>query len=233
MTRRLTDLQLERYLAKDLSPADRASVESTLEGSADDQAAVHELRASTAALMTSLPPAAFVAKVTPPKRTARWSWWFALAGASVAAVLAVVVVNRPPVEDDVLTKGDHAWRITVVHGSKGLTASSDRPLHPDDQLVFELTTSRQAFAAVISHAPDGFQIYSPRDQSVAEQVSRGLSVLHDGAELDDTLGHEVVYLLYSPQRFELEPARRALEADPTLTRWNDVLIERREFVKEK
>jgi hypothetical protein len=232
MTRRLTDLQLERYLAQALPPADHETVQRTLTESPDDQAALRELEASTAALMTSLPPAAFIARVSPAKKP-RFSWWYGLLGAAVAAGLGAVVLNRPPVEDEVMTKGGHAWRITVVHGSKGLTATPDRPLHPDDQLVFELTSSRQAFAAVISHAPDGFQVYSPRDQPVAEQVSRGLSVLHDGAELDDTLGREVVYLLYSTQRFDVDAARRALEADPDLTRWNDVEIERRDFVKEK
>ncbi len=232
MTRRLTDLQLERYLAQALPGADAEAVRRTLAESPDDQAALRALEASTAALMTSLPPAAFIVKVSPEPKP-RFRWWYGLLGVAVAAGLGAVVLNRPSVEDEVLTKGGHAWRITVVHGNKGLTANPERPLHPDDQLVFELTSSRQAFAAVISHAPDGFQVYSPRDQSVAEQVSSGLSVLHDGAELDEKLGQEVLYLLYSTQRFDLEAARRAIEADPTLSRWNDVEIERRDFVKKK
>ena len=60
MTRRLTDLQLERYQAEALSPEERAAVDQVLAKSPPDAEALRLLRAENAAFFVSQPPAAFV-----------------------------------------------------------------------------------------------------------------------------------------------------------------------------
>lgn len=233
MSRRVSDLQLERYLAQALTPAEQAQVEALLQASPEDQQALAALRADTEALFVKLPPVAFAHRVAPeaPSR-ARWWRWAGVLAASMALVAAIVSVRLGRDDDDLRTKGGTAWRLTVTHGQTVHIANEHTVLHDGDVLSFEVTSSAKAYAAVISRAPDGFQIYAPVSGTQAEAVNAGVTTLHDGAALDSTTGEEVLYLLVSAQQFDPTEAKRALEADPTRSQWNSVVIERRAFRKE-
>jgi hypothetical protein len=229
MSRRTTDLQLERYLAHALGTADKAQLEATLAASPDDQAALQALRADTAALFTALPPPAFAHKLAPEPRPRRWAWLAGLLATGFAASLALVLLRPPPVgdDDDLRTKGGHLWRVTVTRKGALLGGVKDQPLREGDVLSFTVVSAEPGYAAVLSHAPDGFQVYAPY-----EPVRRGETVLHQAAELDAARGSEVLYLLVSAQEFDVEQARQAFEANPSLTEWNGVHVEQRPFVKE-
>lgn len=236
MSRRVSDLQLERYLAEALTPTEVAQVEALLQASLEDQQALAALRADTAALFVKVPPAAFAHRVAPTPATsatrAPWWRWAGAFTASMALVAAIVSLRLGRDDDDLRTKGSTAWRITIAHGQTLQIANEHTVLHDGDVLSFEVTSSAKAFAAVISRAPDGFQMYAPASGTLAEPVSAGVNTLHDAAALDSTTGDEVLYLLVSTQQFDPTEARRALEADPTRTQWNSVVIERRAFKKE-
>jgi hypothetical protein len=230
MSRRVSDLQLERFLAQALTPAEQAELEALLATSPDDQQALASLRADTAALFVKRPPEAFAHQLAPsPPRT--WRWAAALGAALAMLAVAVSVVRTH--DDDLRTKGGAAWRVTVAHGQALQVAREHTVVHEGDVLSFEVTTSAKAYAAVISHAPDGFQVYAKGSGTgQAEPLGAGVTTLHDGAQLDATQGDEVLYLLVSPQQFDPAEAKRALEADPGLRQWQSVVIERRALKKE-
>ena len=83
MTRRLTDLQLERYQAEALSAQERSAVDQVLANSPPDAEALRVLRAENAA---------FVEKVMPTWKSP-WRWLGAF-GAVAAAALLLVVRNQ-------------------------------------------------------------------------------------------------------------------------------------------
>jgi hypothetical protein len=227
MKRRVSDLQLERYLAEALPPAQVATLEATLRDSAEDQAALEALRADSAAFFVAQPPAAFAHRLA-PARGSRWRWLGGLVAATAALSLTWLVVLRPPTQDDeVRTKGGHAWGVSVARGGQVRAASEASPLHAGDVLSFQVTTPSPAFAAVLALSADGFQVYAP-----LEAVPSGVTVLGQAAQLDALSGPEVLHLLLSARAFDVEQVRQALVADPTLTNWGVVAIDRRRFTKE-
>jgi hypothetical protein len=213
MNRRLTDLQLERYLAEALSPAERAAVESVLAQSTSDSDALQQLRASTAALFVTAPPAAFVEKVMPTRRSA-WRVWFGAFSAVAAAVALLLVVVRGQRDDDYTgVKGGIGWHVTVTGqmGSRTLVGSAQ--VMPGETLSFQVATEKQAFVAVISHAPDGWWVYAPASGNQAVRVERGVTTIPDGAQLDETEGDETLYLVSSEQPFDPEKLRESMKSN--------------------
>jgi hypothetical protein len=99
-------------------------------------------------------------------------------------------------------------------------------LREGDVLSFTIVSAQPGYAAVISRAPDGVQVYVP-----LEAVPAGTTLLRQAAELDGSRGEEVLYLLFGPRKVDLDDARRAIEADPSLRRWGEVEIEQRRFSK--
>ncbi|MFO0595220.1 MAG: hypothetical protein U0228_07945 [Myxococcaceae bacterium] len=219
MSRRLTDLQLEKFLAQDLSPAERGAVEKVLAESKADADALRALENDSRAFLTSMPPAAFVEKVMPsPKPSAFRLWWGALAAAAVAAVL-LVFFRTPGVDDDTRVKGDVAWK--VMAGARSLGAGQS--VGEGETLQFQVTTSEPRWVAVISHAPDGWFVYVP-----AVQVGAGVTPLAVGAKLDATKGQEVLFLVASKEALDAERVKAALSADQSVA---GVTVEKLAFTK--
>lgn len=203
MTRRLTDLQLERFNADALSPAEKAAVEAVLAQSADDTEALRLLKADDAAYFLSNPPAAFVAKVAPaPKKQRSWLASLMTFGAVAAAMVALLVWRGGFLDEpDYGVKGDVAWRVTAADR----VLQPGGVLHEGDVLSFQVTTGQPRWVAVISHAPDGWFVYS-----AAERVEEGESLLKTGAKLDATKGDETLYLVSAPEPFDAEGVKVAL-----------------------
>lgn len=199
MSRQLTDLQLEKFNADVLSPADKATVERVLAASPDDTEALRLLRADDAALFTALPPAAFAARVSPEKKKSRSLGW--LFGAVAAAALAVVAWQQQP-DDAFRVKGDVAWAVRA-DGPRALQAHAR--VHGGETLAFEVTTAEPVWAAVVSHAPDGWFVYVP-----ATRVEAGVTTLPVGAQLDATTGDETLFLITAPTTFDAEAVKQAL-----------------------
>lgn len=225
MSRRTTDLQLERYLAEALSGEELAQLRKTLEDSEEDRVALDALRADSAAFLVKQPPAAFAHRVAPVK-AARPSWWVGVLTSVAAVLVAGFIILQTPKDDEVRTKGGHAWQVTVARDGQVRRAGAG-PLHAGDVLSFEVTMSVAGFAAVVSHAPDGFAVYAP-----TQPVRVGVNVLEQAAALDGATGAEVLYLLVSTRSFDASAARQALEADPGMTHWNGVEVDRLALTKE-
>ena len=229
MNRRLTDLQLERYLAEALSSAERAVVDELLTQSAPDAEALRLLRASTAALFVTQPPAAFVEKVMPTRRSPWRTWLGALS--AVAAAAALLLVFRAPKEDPELgVKGGVGWHVTATNEAGTRTLMEQRQVAPGETLSFQVATDRRLYIAVVSHAPDGWWVYAPAKGSEALRVERGLTLVPDGAQLDETVGNETLYLISSDEPFEPTRIRDALKnglAPPGLTLEPMVIVKQR------
>lgn len=210
MTRRLTDLQLERYQGEALSPEERAAVDQVLAKSAEDAEALRLLRADDAAFFVTNPPAAFVEKVMPTKKSA-WRWLGALSAVAAAAALLLVVRSQGGDGDDTRVKGGVGWHVTVSGQAGTRTLMESTQVAPGDTLSFQVATERQVFVAVISHAPDGWWVYAPSAGKEALRVGRGLTLVPDGARLDETEGDEMLYLVSSEQPFEPERLRDSMK----------------------
>ena len=214
MNRRLTDLQLERYLAEALPPSERTAVESVLAQSAPDSDALQELRASTAALFVTAPPAAFVEKVMPTRRSVWRGWLGAFSALAAAAALLLVVRSSTTGDDDeTRVKGGIGWHVTVTGQAGTRTLMTSAQVEPGETLSFQVATDRQAFVAVISHAPDGWWVYAPSVGNQAVRVERGLTLIPDGARLDETEGDETLYLVSSDQPFDPEKLRENMKSN--------------------
>ena len=212
MTRRLTDLQLERYQAEALSAEERAAVDQVLAKSPLDAEALRLLRAENAAFFVTQPPAAFVEKMMPPKKSP-WRWLGALGAVTAAAVLLLVVRNQAGPDDDTRVKGGVGWHVTVSGQTGTRTLMEKTEVATGDTLSFQVATERQVFVAVISHAPDGWWVYAPSTGKEALRIGRGLTLIPEGAKLDETEGDEMLYLVSSDQPFEPERLRDSMKND--------------------
>ena len=211
MNRRLTDLQLERYLAEALSPAERAAVDQLLTQSATDAEALRLLRASTAALFVTQPPAAFVEKVMPTRRSPWRTWLGALSAVAAAAALLLVVFRAPKEDPELGVKGGVGWHVTATSRAGTRTLMEQTLVAPGETLSFQVATDRRIYVAVVSHAPDGWWVYAPSKGIEALRVERGLTLLPEGAQLDETVGNETLYLISSDEPFEPTRIRDALK----------------------
>lgn len=212
MNRRLTDLQLERYLAEALSPSERSAVEQVLAQSTPDSDALQQLRASTAALFVTAPPAAFVEKVMPTQRSP-WRGWLGALSAVAAAAALLLVVRSQKDDDETRVKGGIGWHVTVTGQTGTRTLLGNAHVLPGETLTFQVATEKPAFVAVISHAPDGWWVYAPASGREALRVPRGLTVISDAARLDETEGDETIYLVSSDGPFDPEKLRESMKSN--------------------
>jgi len=206
MSRKLTDLQLERFLADAMSPAERAQVDAALGRSPEDAEALRLMKADTEALMVQLPPAAFVEKVMPTKPGSRafGAWWAALA-TFAAVVVAVVVWRSSPDEDDLRVKGSVGWKVLASGKGAVRTLAPRDAIVPGETLSFQVTSAEPRYVAVLSHAPDGWFVYAP-----AVRIESGQSVLQTAALLDETVGDETLFLASSEAPFDADAVKEAL-----------------------
>ena len=119
---------------------------------------------------------------------------------------------KGPVDNPEFTvKGSVVLGLYRKEGNSGVPVPPGSTLAPQDVLRFEVKAAASGFVAVLSRDGRGTaSVYHPFAGEEAAAYDATQPVLPDAIELDDTLGHEDVYALYSPQPFELMWAVQAL-----------------------
>jgi len=216
--RRLTDLELERWLVGDLpEPRRRAASEA-------DRARLEALRAEHAAWLATVDVAAElraieqrVARAAPARQRWRPVRWVASAGAvaAAAAVVLLLVVARGPAgheprdDDDLRTKGDSVALIMYVAGAEGAgrrLATGD-PARPGDRVRFEVRVPDRGYVAIVGiDGPGNATIYYPFGGHEPAAIDPSGGVLPGAIALDATPGVERFYAVYAARPFALDPA---------------------------
>lgn len=199
--RKLTDLQLERVLAGELS----------LEGATPaDNARLEELRAENAAFLAQADIPAEVraierraAQLAPAPKQPWWRWAFA-GGGLLAAAAAVILVVRPKGEpdDDLRTKGDG---ITfVIHTPNRELASGDA-VAAGEKIRFEIGAPKAGYVAVYGvDAAGTTTVYYPYGASAPAAYDPATRLLPGAIALDATPGAEHFTAVYSAEPFALD-----------------------------
>ncbi|WP_437807519.1 anti-sigma factor family protein [Sorangium sp. So ce1078] len=232
-----SDLRLDRLLAGELDPAEEQATRAHLDGCAPCAARFAALEAGRAAFLADPPPLRLPA--APPaaapsirRLRARALFPAVTAALGAAAVLAVVLITRPPApprgddrgaglapaEQGARTKGG-GGRIGfyVARGEVVVPGGPGEVVHPNDRLQFTYSTADAGYFALLG--VDGARkgsIYFPAG-GVAAPIQPGEEVpLPSSVVLDETLGAEVLYGLFCDAPIALEPLRAALESAPDL-----------------
>ncbi|MHB8872950.1 MAG: hypothetical protein ACYC8T_04620 [Myxococcaceae bacterium] len=212
--RRLKDPILERYLADALAPAAKQDLERVLEESEPDRARVAELRADSQAFLTLHPPGQMAARYE--KQAAKKPWWqlpslLAPLGAAMA-LATVLLISRPP-EDPYLTKGKVALTVHRREGVSSVQVRQGEALKAGDAIRFEVVAPGPGFVAVVSRDPSGqVTVYHPYGGRAAAPYDSRAPLLATAIELDQVVGIEEIYALYSKQAFPLEGVLEAIAA---------------------
>ncbi|MCK6546453.1 DUF4384 domain-containing protein [Myxococcota bacterium] len=188
-------------------------------------AEVTALRAERAEFNRALPPRVFAAKLferadaerTPPL-TARLLAWLRPAVAVCAIGLGALTISRAltPAEDPaILLKGDTDVRLTVLVSRGGAAA---RPLAPSealragDLLRFAVDAPKRGHVVVANLDARGrFSLYAPARPGETLVVEAGANqVLPGSIELDDFVGAERIFVLFSERPIDPAAVERAL-----------------------
>ncbi|KFE67752.1 DUF4384 domain-containing protein [Hyalangium minutum] len=215
------DALLERYLTDSLSAADRDQLEARLMESPRDRARLEELRADSAAFLIQHPPAPLVARFRRQRRRRGGSWHWPtlltevlLVGAAVGMLLVLQgdsLLRLLRDEPDFSVKGSVVLVMYRKEGDTGIPVSQNARLAPNDALRFEVRAPASGYVAVLSRDGRGAAfVYYPFDGVDAALYDASQPLLPGAIELDDTLGQEDVYALYSAEPFGLEWAVEAL-----------------------
>ncbi|MDY7226475.1 hypothetical protein [Hyalangium rubrum] len=225
-SRRIPDALLDRYLSGALDPEAKRQLEATLAQSPWDKARLAELRADSAAFLLQHPPAPFVARVQKAERPAWWRSWPVLLAPALATAMLTLLVFQPQIEQllQTLIEGDpytvKGSVMLVLHrkvGESSVQVSSGDTLSPGDAIRFEAKASNNGFLAVVGRDAKGvITVYHPFGGTAAHPYEASQPLLPEAVALDDTLGREDVYALFSQQAFELDWAVRALEEGRSL-----------------
>lgn len=210
MSRPLPEALLERYLAGDLSGEALARVEKALADSPEERARVDALRADSAAFLIKHPPGPIAAKLEAPRR--RWFHWLVPSLAAVAAVVLAIVFLRPP-EDDVTTKGSlafTAFRLSADGAVQELPPNG--VVHPRDRIRFSAKVPSEGYLGVVSRDGAGTaSVYYPSSSVMAARHGQ-TALLPDAIELDEVLGPERVWAIFSATPFDLSQALEQVKA---------------------
>jgi hypothetical protein len=219
MDRRIKDSLLEKYAAGALAGEAKAELERTLAESEPDRQRLAELEADSRAFLAAHPPGPLVAKYEARLEAAR-PWWrrpmasVAPALAAVGALVLVVVLLPRGGGPELIAKGGLAFSVHVKRGESSVRVESTDVVHPGDAIRFEVRTDRPGYVAVL-----GFDsrrvvtIYYPYAGSAAMPLNNQEPLLPTAIELDQELGRETLYALFSERPFQLDWAVEALRAE--------------------
>ncbi len=225
--RRFTDLELERSLAGDLSPARTTAL--SAEATPADRARLAELEAEHAAFLGSVDVELEVRRIEqraaryapePRQRWRSWLRWLAPVGtlAAAAAVLVFFLGKKAAPErlgdDDLRTKGDDIS--LVIHGEDHQLSTGDT-VTPGTKIRFEVQGGKQGFIAIVgidgSHMTTVYYPYGAHDATAIGLDNR---LLPSAIQLDATPGDETFYALFSLRPFALDPVVPALNGETAL-----------------
>ena len=222
--RRFTDLELERKLAGDLSPARAAALEA--EATDADHARLAELEAASQAFLAGVDLDLEVRRIEQraerlaPAPRRGWLRWLFPAGALVAAAAAIVLVffaNRRSERggsgsgsgDDLMTKGDDIS--LVIHTPDARLASGDT-IAPHTRLRFEVQGSKPGYIAVIGlDGSNAATVYYPYGASEAAALGADRLLPH-AIEIDETPGDEQFFAVFSTRPFAIDTVMPVIKA---------------------
>ena len=227
--RRFTDLELERKLAGDLSPARAAALDK--EATDADRARLAELETQSQAFLASVDLDLEVRRIEqradrlrPPRRA--WLRWLVPAGALAAAAAAILVFfssKKAPQpddrgSDDLMTKGDDISLVihAAADGNTARLATGDT-ITPGTRLRFEVQGSKPGFIAVIGlDGSNATTIYYP-GPGASEAGTIGADRLLPGAiQIDATPGDEQFFAVFSARPFAIATVMAAVHGTSAL-----------------
>lgn len=195
--RKLTDVELERHLAGDLSAARYA------EATDSDRARLVELQAEADAFLRSVDINNEVRRIQqrmPDAPKKNWLRWLVPAmGLAVAAAIAVVVVRPKDDGDDIRLKGGDVT-LVVHRATSGVSERLDDgdTVAPGTRIRFEVDAPRAGFVTIIG--VDGSGKETLYFENVAYTPENRL--MPGALELDATPGDERFALLFSTTKFD-------------------------------
>ncbi|HET9987236.1 MAG TPA: hypothetical protein VFQ65_01930 [Kofleriaceae bacterium] len=222
--RRFTDLELERSLAGDLSPARAAALAAEATGA--DKERLAELERGQAEYLRDVDVDAEVRRIEQraerykPEPRRGWLRWFLPLGTLVAAAAALVLFlqSKKPAPrtddgDDFRTKGDDVS--LVIHSEAHQLANGDS-VTPGTKIRFEAQGGKPGFIAIVgidgAHATTVYYPYGAR-----EATAIGKERLLPGAiQLDATPGDETFFALFSTKPFPIDAVLPAVTGAGTL-----------------
>ncbi|HVK63758.1 MAG TPA: zf-HC2 domain-containing protein [Polyangium sp.] len=215
----LSDLRLDRLVARELDAADERETRAHLEGCARCTARLATIEADRAAFLADPPPLPAVRPVAKVPRLARWAPRVA-AMVVAAAALVLWFRARPAGEDpdDPATriKGHPRVGFYVKRGAAVTPGAAGEVVYPGDLLQFTYTMQRDAayFALISVDGARKASVYYPSTPR-AVRIPQGSDVpLDQSTMLDAIVGPETAYALFCADPIELEPVRAAFEAAP-------------------
>ncbi|HEX8701432.1 MAG TPA: hypothetical protein VF815_21575 [Myxococcaceae bacterium] len=241
--RRIPDSLLECYLADSLDALTRAHLEETLASSPMDRTRLGELRAESAAFLLQHPPGPMVERFQQERKRRRWWHWPQLLMPAFAAVLLLLVVFRqdirqhlPFFDSPYTAKGSVILLVNRKTAQDSEVVLPNEPLAPGDSIRFTVKAQKNGFLAVLGRDAKGVvTLYHPYRGTAAASYDVTQPDLPDAFVLDDTLGREDLYTLYSERPFELGWAVQALEQGRDLQKMapRDVVVGSTYLTKEK
>lgn len=210
--RRLTDVELERHLAGDLSAARYA------EATDADRARLVELQAEADAFLRSVDINNEVRRIQqrmPDKPKRSWLRWLAPGFALAAAAAIAVMVLRPKAHDpDIILKGGDVALI-VHRATSGVSERLDDgdTVAVGDRIRFEVDAPRKGYVALVGVDGTGKQTVYYKDVPYTPENR----LLPDAIQLDATPGDEHFTLLFSTQPFDVTaPSSTVVRDEVTL-----------------
>lgn len=223
--RRFTDVELERSLAGNLSPARAAALAS--EATAADKARLAELERDQAEYLRGIDIDAEVRRIEqraerykPEPRKPWWLRWIIPVGTLAAAAAALVLflqskkpAPRPDDGDDFRTKGDDIS--LVIHSEAHQLANGDT-VTPGTKIRFEAQGGKPGYIAIVGiDGAAATTIYYPYGASEATAIGKE-RLLPGAIQLDATPGDETFYALFSTKPFSIDATLPAVKGAGTL-----------------
>lgn len=209
--RRLTDIELERHLAGDLSAARYA------EATDGDRARLVELQAEADAFLRTVDVGNEVRRIQqrmPDKPKRSWLRWLAPGFALAAAAAIAMFVLRPKHEPDITLKGG-AVALIVHRATSGVSERLDDgdTVVPGDRIRFEVDAPRKGYVALVGVDGSGKQTIYYKDVAYTPENR----LLPDAIQLDATPGDEHFTLLFSTEPFDVNaPSSSVMRDEVTL-----------------
>ncbi|MGC4113722.1 MAG: hypothetical protein QM765_03490 [Myxococcales bacterium] len=212
MSRQIKDALLERYLAGDVTPEQRKSLDATLSASEDDRARLDELQKDTSAFLVAHPPGPLVAKVAERQRK-RFFLRLMIPAVAVAGCVALLAfaAHQVPIDQKKIELAVFAAQADGI--ARPLAVAT-----PGDAVKFLLAGRAMGYVAVMGRDAQGHvRVYVPKEGQTAERYDPKKPLLPGVSNLSPQEGREEIIGLFCPREFELAPVVEALRDRQPLT----------------